>query len=149
MDESQLGFTREWVDGLLLAVEMNADAATRDRIFEACSAGCTQYWATKAREIRQVAGTGGDVESLIQQFGNILPGGDPDLRVRDGAIEWAFSGGPCPCPVSKLVAGPALCRCGTAHVRGMLEALLDRPLEVELVKSRRRGDEECLFVVSA
>ncbi len=145
MSDGQGGFAASWVGELLSAIEARADDATRTAIFERCSQACTEPWARKAREVRQAVG-GDDVALLLERFGQALPGGDPDLEVRGDVICWRFHGEGCPCPVSRLTAHPSLCECGTAHVRGMLEALLDRPVLVALVGSRLRGSRECTFV---
>ncbi len=146
MSERPRDFAADWVGTLLSAVEAHADEATRAAVFERCSRACTGYWAGVAREVRQAAGEGAGLGCLLAGFRRALPGGDAELAPAGDAVRWRFGGGACPCPVAGLAPHPALCECGTAHVRGMLEALLDRPLAVELVRSRLRGADDCLFV---
>jgi hypothetical protein len=136
-------FAASWLDSLLSAVDANTDSVTRRAIFRECSRSCTEYWAAEAARVRSSAEGATDPE-LLAAFSAALPGGVGPSLV-EGAIQWRFTGDTCPCPVARLVSHPALCDCGVEHVRGMLEPLLGRPLDVHLLRSRRRGAEDCLF----
>ncbi len=95
-------------------------------------------------EVRSGARTS-DGDALLATFARRLPGA-ADL-VRDGdLIRWRFTGPTCHCPIARLAPHPGICDCSIAHVRGILEPLLGRPLDVELIRSRLRGAEDCLFV---
>jgi hypothetical protein len=134
-----------WVAMLLSALDAEVDRETRRRILARCAQDCTGYWAGVAAEVRSSAETS-DVDALLARFVERLPGG-ADLA-RDGdLIRWRFTGPSCPCPIARLAPHPGICDCSVAHVRGMLEPLLGRPLGVELLWSRLRGAEDCLFVV--
>jgi len=136
-------FAESWLDSVLSAVDAETDSATRRAIFRECSRRCTEHWAAEAARAR-AALPGATVRDLLATFSSSLPGG-AGPKIAGGLIEWRFTGGECPCPVARLVRHPALCDCGVEHVRGMLEPLLGRPLDVRLLRSRRRGAEDCLF----
>ncbi len=146
MVEQSREFAGSWVGLLLSALEAEVDRETRRRILARCAQSCTGYWAGVAAEVRGLSGEPSDVDALLAAFAERLPGG-ADLA-RDGdLIRWRFTGPSCPCPVSQHTPHPGICDCSISHVRGMLEPLLGRPLEVELLRSRLRGAEDCLFVV--
>jgi len=134
-----------WVAMLLSALDAEVDAETRRRILARCAQDCTGYWAGVAAEVRSSA-EATDVDALLDAFAERLPGG-ADLRRDGNLIRWRFTGPSCPCPIARLTPHPGICDCSVAHVRGMLEPLLGRPLGVELLRSRLRGAEDCLFVV--
>ena len=146
MAEQPPGFASSWVGMLLSALEAEVDRDTRRRILARCSQSCTGYWAGVAAEVRGASHETSDVDALLGAFAERLPGG-ADL-VRDGdLIRWRFTGPSCPCPIARLTPHPGICDCSVSHVRGMLEPLLGRALDVELLRSRLRGAEDCLFVV--
>ncbi len=145
MAEQPHGFASTWVGMLLSGLEADVDRETRRRILARCAQSCTGYWAGVAADVRSEARTS-DVDALLATFAERLPGG-ADL-VRDGElIRWRFTGPSCPCPIAQSAPHPGICDCSVAHVRGMLEPLLARSLDVELLRSRLRGSEDCLFVV--
>jgi hypothetical protein len=137
------GFAASWVDGLLSAVDANTDPQRRQAIFRECSRSCTEYWAAEAARVRSST-AGATAPELLAAFSAVLPGGAGPTLV-DGVIQWRFTGDTCPCPLARLVSHPALCDCGLEHVRGMLEPLLGHQVDVRLLRSRRRGAEDCLF----
>jgi predicted ArsR family transcriptional regulator len=146
MDE----FAAQWVNRLLEAADDYLEDRMKAAVFAACSEACTAPWAAVAREIREEArvdSENGTVVALLDAFRQSLPGGGPEVLVEDGAITWQFAPPACPCPLTALTQNPALCRCGTAHVQGMLEALLGQELDVTLVGSRLRGDAACAYRV--
>jgi hypothetical protein len=149
MDEHIARFASSWVGSLLSAIDAEVDPATRDRIFAECARGCTDHWAQVAAEVRASSGESDDVDTLLARFAERLPGG-ADLSRQGDLVRWRFTGPSCPCPVARLAPQPGICECSVAHVRGMLEPLLGRsigrPLGVELLRSRLRGAEDCLFV---
>ncbi len=145
MAEQTGEFASTWVGMLLSGLEAEVDRETRRRILARCAQSCTGYWAGVAADVRSEARTL-DVDALLAAFAARRPGG-ADL-VRDGElIRWRFTGPSCPCPITRLTSHSGICDCSVAHVRGMLEPLLGRPLDVELLRSRLRGAEDCLFVV--
>jgi hypothetical protein len=140
-------FDAEWVHNLLGAVVAETHGEAQERIFSRCSEMCTREWASKAAAVRAQTPDKSDA-ALLEAFRHVLPGDAPEVSIRDVVIFWQFSGGDCPCPIARLVRSPVLCRCGAAHVRGMLEPLLGRPLSVKLLRSRLGGDGECAFAIT-
>jgi predicted ArsR family transcriptional regulator len=143
-------FAAQWVNRLLEAADDYLEDRTKAAVFAACSEACTAPWVTAARQIREEAHAGpgnGTVAALLDAFRQALPSGGPEVSMEDGAITWQFAPPVCPCPLAALTQNPALCRCGTAHVKGMLEALLGQQLDVNLVGSRLRGDAACAYRV--
>ncbi len=144
MAEQPRGFVGSWVGMLLSALDAEVDRETRRRVLARCAQSCTGYWAGVAADVRSSAETS-DVDALLAAFAGRLPGG-ADLVRNGDLIRWRFTGPSCPCPIAQLAPHPGICDCSVAHVRGMLEPLLGRPLDVELLRSRLRGAEDCLFV---
>jgi hypothetical protein len=141
--EPDTRFASAWVDGLLSAVDATTDPQARRAVFQECSRMCTEYWAAQAGAVRESHSDASDAE-LLSAFSAVLPGG-AGPKLTGGLIQWRFTGEACPCPLGRLVTSPALCECSVEHVRGMLEPLLGRPVEVRLLGSRRRGADDCLF----
>jgi hypothetical protein len=138
-------FVAGWVGALLSALEEEVAPEVRARVLARCAGGCTAGWASVAAEVRESSGSA-DVDSLLARFAGRLPGG-ADLSRRGDVIEWRFAGAACPCPVARAAPHSSLCECSVAHVRGMLEPLLGRTLDVRLLRSRLRGADDCLFAV--
>ena len=58
----------------------------------------------------------------------------------------------CGCPLAKdgLVAlSPMFCNCSRGYVKAVFEAILERPVNVELEQTIGRGNPVCRFVVRA
>lgn len=143
-------FAAQWLNQLLEATDEYLQEGTKAALLAACSGTCTAHWAAEARAIREEAGYDADPRMLLAAFCRVLPGGGPEVSVEDTssgdwAIGWRFAPPACPCPLTEITQNPILCRCGTGHVKGMLEALLGRPLAVTLEGSRLRGDPACSY----
>lgn len=139
-------FVVGWVQSLLEGLREHVDEQTRARVLAYCSHACTAPWADQAREIRQRI-PGADMPTLLTAFCAVLPGGGPHVQVEENTIFWSFAPDSCPCPIGQLTGNPQVCLCGKSHVQGMLEALLGRPVTVQLIRSRLRGDGECAYII--
>jgi hypothetical protein len=140
-------FIAEWMNRLLQTTDACLEEPAKAALFGACSEGCTAPWATRARELREELGPGAGARDQLEAFCRALPEGGPEVRVEGDVLRWQFAPPACPCPLTALTQNPVLCQCGTAHVQGMLEALLGRELGVTLLGSRLRGDAACSYVV--
>ena len=142
-----MDFTAAWLSRLLSSLDDELSPEQKRAVFAGCSTDCTAPWATKAAELRRQLPEGTDVSSLLAAFCAVLPGGGPEVHVDGSYFTWRFAPGQCPCPVGQLTRNPAVCPCGTEHVRGMLEPLLGRPLAVTLEQSLLHGDDCCAYSV--
>jgi predicted ArsR family transcriptional regulator len=143
-----MDFTSQWLNDLLGSMEDNLDNKALGRILADCSNNCTSYWAVKAKEIRNKYPSDTDKTILLDEFRKVLPAGDLEVIVEGSKILWSFSGGECPCPIGNITKNPNVCLCSVGHVRGMLEPLLGKKLNVEIEQTRLRGGSKCAFVVS-
>ncbi len=113
------------------------------QVMEACACDC-QIHAEKARGLYEKAGKDMDafIKLLIRDtavFGTMEREGDILNVIYPRCICWA-----------KFAAGrisSTFCHCGNGYVKQLFEGALERPVQVDLVKSIAAGDEECRFAV--
>ena len=143
MDE----FIKDWLNDLLVSVKKRTDKKTWNTIMDDCCHRCSDYWINKAKEIRK-SNDNLKVDLLLESFKNILPGGSPGLIRKDDIIIWDFQNDKCPCPVTEFIKDKSLqCQCSIGHVKLMLEALLNKPLDVNLISSFHRDNKNCIFEI--
>jgi len=155
-DAEKVQFTKLWVSRMMDNLDKHVDEPTRKRLMEACGKTCfvgahgeakpTEASPVKEQAFldRHQARFGKDSvrregnETLLDFWYSQNPRG---LKVSDGY---------CLCPVvedgpEKL--SPTYCHCSVGYVREMFSRELGKPVSVELIRSLRRGDRECRFLV--
>lgn len=142
-----MGFTTTWLSLLLSTLGDELSPEQKRAVFGRCSGPCTEPWATKAAELRRQLAPDSGTAALLSAFVAVLPGGGPEVKADGDYIAWSFAPERCPCPVGQTTGSPHVCLCGTEHVRGMLEALLGRPVSVTLEQSLLRGDDRCSYTI--
>ena len=143
MDE----FTKDWLNDLLLSVKRHTDEKTWSAIMNDCSLRCSDHWIIKAKVLRNTSDNK-NIDALIKSFKSILPGDSSGLVRKNDIIMWDFQNDTCPCPIAGFIKDKSLqCQCSIAHVKLMLEALLNKSLEVNLISSFHRDGKSCMFEV--
>jgi hypothetical protein len=144
-------WAQTWVKRLFDILDRELDSATRTRIMEemgrTCYEGSIQGLTIKPRSIDELMAwlNKQNGEDSIRRDGNVLffqftrnPAG---LRVTDGY---------CLCPL--VEKGPeglsgTYCQCSVGYVRNMFSMYLEKPVQVELLESLKRGGKTCRFKV--
>jgi len=135
------GFRREWVKTLLKNMDSTLDETVRSRFMEACGRDCARRGATKMAEPFK-----GNVDGLVAALAGHL--GKDNVRREGGLVTLQYP--ECYCPmVSKIKEkiSDTWCVCSKGWVLEMFGIAADKPVEVKLVQSIKRGDPVCRFEI--
>lgn len=130
---------------MMAMLDRETDAATRKAIMEACGEGCTgKSVIEKARRLQAGAQ---NLDELLVRLNEAHIGGG-HLQRQGNAIHATYDR--CYCgsvSKSKVPLSATYCGCSCGWYRRLFEALLNQPVEVELLGSIIQGDENCQFLI--
>jgi predicted hydrocarbon binding protein len=134
--------SHKWIAVLLEQPDSEVDAPARVRVLENCGRACIpNSFVARARECRQQAK---DMDDFLARLGKVWS------HVHSEGDEVYVVYEKCYCPLVKDFPGqlsPTWCQCSQGWVKQLFEGVLDRPVELELMRSIRQGDECCRFTV--
>ena len=138
-------FTKDWMEDLFDSMYAQLDEKTRVKVMAGCGQGCFRRFAFK----QEIANLGrGDVDRLVQAYKRnfeIWRDGD-QVHIRYGATNKQ-----CYCPAARyhpVRPNDMHCECTRATHQTIFETALERPVDVKIVESLRRGGVTCHFVAN-
>jgi len=138
---------RGWIAALVSGLHAEADQETAARVMEYCGRACAAHFGSVAAVEtlrRDLEGIDELLERLNQQE-DFWCG----RWVRDGEVIYSVCER-CGCPLVQtgwVEVSPTLCQCSRGWVKTVFEAVLDRPVDVDLQQAIGRGDAVCRYVV--
>lgn len=132
---------------LMGVLDASVDAVERKSMMESCGVRC--LGSSVVEKAKRLAAKATDRDDLIAKLNNEGIGGG--MLSRNGSIIHARYSR-CYCgAVSKAAEAfsETYCWCSCGWLKGLFEAVLERPVEVRLESSIIQGDEECRFEISA
>lgn len=145
---SHVELIREWVRSLLSSAEELLDATKREQLLESCGRACAIHYG--AIEMAQsIAKSTAQLDAQLNQVNRKIPWCGKWVNEK-GTITSVCASCGCPLVQEGLVTlSPVLCNCSRGYVKAVFEAILERPVYVELEQAIGRGDPVCRFVVRA
>lgn len=147
-----------WAKGVVERLDALVPEEARVQIMEACGANCAQTNHIAVDRARARRAKFADEQAFLAAEQKKPPAGTRLERDGDALIQvytpQAFTRPMrCYCALVKdLPAGEVLsrtyCHCSKAFVRTLWEAVLDRPVTVELLESAVSGGSECRFRIT-
>ena len=135
-------FKEDWVKALMENLEDQFDEEARIKLMETCGRGCAKRGAIQIAEACK-----GDVDKMVKILSRI-----PDLEIeKKDDNEYLVTYGKCFCElVSK---GPerlpdAYCECSRGWLLQMFGTAAEKPVEVKILQTVKRGADACKFVVT-
>ncbi len=135
-------FRQAWVTALMTNLDSQLDEPSRIKLMESCGRACARRGA--AGQLTKAAG--GDLDKLVTALGALL---GKENAQRDGnTVRLRYT--KCYCPL--VGAGPerlskTYCECSRGWALEVFGAALGKPVDVELLRSIKRGDSVCEFLV--
>ncbi len=139
-DKNQ-AFKEAWIVALMANMDEQFDEKTRAKLMESCGRDCARRGS-----IRMAESARGQVGKLVQSLANIL--GKKNCFMDGNVVHLGYD--KCYC---ELVAeGPerlsdTYCNCSRGWVLEMFETAAQKPVEVELLQTIKRGAPSCRFLV--
>ena len=133
--------TEKWICTLMAGLNEHADKEMLVKVLEQCGRQCQSAgFMKKARSIYEKSENVDEfIENLSKVYKHLHREGDDVYLVYPK----------CYCSmVNKIPAGelPAVyCNCSRGWAKALFEGVLKKPIEVKLLKSIKRGDNECRF----
>jgi predicted hydrocarbon binding protein len=144
---STIELFRQWVETLMSTLEVQVSEDTTARLMESCGRACALHYGSieQAMAIKHSAQEMGELLDKLNQQEGLWCGS----WERDGDIIYSVCE-ECGCPLVRaglVKLSPTFCNCSRGWVRAVFEAVLERPVEVELEQAIGRGDLVCRFSV--
>ena len=143
----EMELLRGWVAALVSGLHAEVDEETAARVMEHCGRACAAHFGSVAavETLRR------DLEGIDELLDGLNQQEDfwCGRWVRDGEVITSVCES-CGCPLVQtgwVEVSPTLCQCSRGWVRAVFEAVLDRPVRVDLQQAIGRGDDVCRYVV--
>lgn len=135
-------FQQEWLKALLENLDSQFDEATRTKLMEACGRACARRGAAAAL----AKAAGGDLDKLVVAIGSLV--GPENARREGSAVRLRYT--KCYCPL--VGDGPdrlsnTYCHCSRGWALEVFGTVTGKPVRVELLRSIKRGDPICEFLI--
>jgi len=131
-----------WIQTLIENLDEHLDGETRSKILESCGRACiSSSLLSKAKACKKGAK---DIDDFLSKLGQAFI----HLQVDGDNVYVVYE--KCYCPLVKSFPeelSPTFCNCSRGWVMELFESALERPVDVELEKSIRQGDDVCRFRV--
>ncbi len=147
MEDWEKTFVSSWVETLIKDMSQRMDPQQVIDLLVDCGRGCGQRNA--AGRAKLVKAQIQDIDELIETINSSVLGGGCIHRVDD---HFTVSFEQCYCPLVQAASGQlpeSFCNCSRGWAKELFEVILDRPVEVEIIQTVRRGASSCEFVVRA
>ncbi len=145
MDDADKILVSGWVKTLLTNLGTRLDPQQVKDLLEACGRECGRtHAAGRAKLVKEKIA---DIDNLLDTLNASVIGGGHLHRVDD---HFTVTFEACYCPLVQAASEKlpeSFCNCSRGWVKEMFVTLLDRPVEVEILQTVRRGAESCEFVV--
>lgn len=131
-----------WVNTSMHCLETTFDAPTTKEIRMACQ--CGYGMDEKIALVKELLAT----SSSPEEFANNDKAKAAGLLYQNGAIHLRFDF--CPCPMLanvKKLNSKTWCQCTTGYSKKLFETAFGCPVNVELLKSIKSGDDCCLMKI--
>ncbi len=142
--EREKQFIQNWLADLMETIDTELDESAKIKLMAGCGKGCYRRFPFKQDIARQGAGS---LEKLMEAYRkNFEIWREGDLvHIRYGEVSKG-----CYCPAARY--RPAKphdlhCECTRATHQTIFETALDRPFQVDILETLRRGGKTCHFVV--
>lgn len=135
-------FFERWVQNLMESMDAHLDEQTRTALMESCGRACARGGAINSARKCQ-----GDVDKLVTTLEKWI--GQGHARREGDVVHVVY-----PRCLCHLVAkGPptlpdTYCLCSRGWLKEMFEAVVDHPVEVDLLESVKRGADQYRFTVT-
>jgi predicted hydrocarbon binding protein len=131
-----------WIKSLIDNLDAHVDEKTRVKVLENCGRTCiSRDLIKKAQACKNSAK---DIEEFLDKLSQIWS----HLQRDDDEIHVVYE--KCYCPLVKAYPeklSPTFCNCSRGWIKELFESVLERPVDVEIEKSIRQGDDVCKFRV--
>lgn len=138
-----MSFQQQWIANLMENLDAQVDEQARIKLMEACGRACAKRDSlaplTKA--------AAGDLDKLLSALAKHV--GQENARREGSVVHLRYP--KCFCPL--VASGPArlsdtYCNCSRGWVLEVFGAVTGKPVTVELLRSIKRGDASCDFVIN-
>ncbi len=151
-----------WMKDAIDRLDALTDKTTREKIMTACGRSCNMMNHKDTEELKEMRRLCATEEEFLEKF--IQPPGQGARNERDGNTLIQYytpreygkgkygKGIRCYCSLigalpESVNASPTYCQCSRAFVQAHWEAVLGRPVKVELGKTAISGADECKFII--
>jgi predicted hydrocarbon binding protein len=140
--EGRTRFQQEWIKSLMETLDSQVDEPARLKIMEECGRACARRGA--AAGLSKAAG--GDLDKLVSTLGGHL--GRENVRREGNLVHLRYT--KCFCPL--VASGPerlskTYCHCSRGWAMEVFGAVTGKAVTAELLRSIKRGDAACEFIV--
>jgi len=131
-------FKQAWLKSLMTNMDAQLEEEQRIKLMESCGRDCARRGA-----IQMATSCKGDLEKFAKTLGKFV-----GIRIEANTVHIEYD--KCYCHLVR--EGPETlsntwCNCSVGWIKEMFETVVERPVEVQLLQSIKRGDPVCKFIV--
>ena len=135
-------FLEHWMTTLMELLEQQLNEDQRNALMHSCGRACARREA-----IGLAARFAGDVKGMVENFAQNM-GGPERIFLDANTVHMDFDG--CFCPLvdeGPEVLPDTFCECSKGWMLEMFETAAQKPVQVEILQTVRRGDPTCGFLI--
>lgn len=133
-----------WLNTLFGGIDEKLGGKNKETVLEKCGRVCFQS-CNITGAISDIKRKTGNIDELLTELNKAGIGGG-NLKIEGNAISGVYE--KCYCPYRNALGdsiSPDFCNCTRGWAKSLLELVLGKPVEVELIQSIGRGDPVCRF----
>lgn len=135
-------FFRFWFKGWQHGIE-EMDETSRSALLKQCAKACAHSHTVQL--FQDARASGSDLNSFVECLRRLIPHANYELKNKN-EIRVTYDQCGCDLVTMGLVNSPLLCECSAYNLKENLEQSLRQPVDVKMVSSILRGDEQCILV---
>jgi predicted hydrocarbon binding protein len=131
-----------WIKALMEGLDEQVDGETVGKILENCGRSCTPRKLIS--ELRAVWGSSDGLDDFVSKSGGVFP----HIRKDENCVVVEYD--KCYCPLVKDYPGEVpgqWCSCSIGWLKELFQSTVSPRVDVELLKSVKRGDDVCEFKI--
>lgn len=137
---------QSWFDDLVVSLKNNVDENTGISILEGCGRLCAKKGMLKnVIAFKESMGSIYDPNKILEEVNKKIWSGK--LKIQGNIVYLTYEKCYCQIVNTGLIKSPYFCNCSRGWVKEVFSTLLEKEVEVELLKSVSKGDGICEFAI--
>lgn len=137
-----------WIKKLMEGIDSEVDEDIRAKILEGCGRSCVSR--SFIGEMKDAYEESKDVDGLLERINEAWESAGAKARMKREEDGIYAEYGECYCPLVKDYLeelSPSWCQCSQGWLMELFESVLGKPVQVELEKSVKHGEDLCRFKI--
>ncbi len=136
-----------WLKEIIIGIEYTICEETKAKLFEQCGRKCAKISGhLRLAELVGTIGNDNSIERVVEVFNNRKDIGI--YKLNGNIVTCVYPKGACTCPMVTGEYFMSCVYCCRGHMKERFEAVLKRPVTIEVLKTKYGGAEICEFRIA-